>query len=285
MARFRLRFLLQEFDLVGPEVILGRSPDCHITIEDPLISRHHAKIRVSDDAALLSDLGSRNGVRINGQPVAGEVGLAHGDRVRLGTQELVFLVVSKRDRSARPTGYMRMCRACGTAYPEGALACPHCGAAAVSDDDTISGLVVEPKHRWTFQLLGEVIDRAIATGKAVDADRVMRRAAAEVDERVAAGERIDPSEIASVATYALRLCKLLGSQEWLMWALAVHRQHDVTPSAAVVDYLESIDTKSIQGAHEMLAEFAEWWRARAQREARTDVAGLSRIERWVASRA
>ena len=35
MARYRLRFLLQEFDLPRGATILGRSSDCHVTIEDP----------------------------------------------------------------------------------------------------------------------------------------------------------------------------------------------------------------------------------------------------------
>jgi pSer/pThr/pTyr-binding forkhead associated (FHA) protein len=88
VARFRLRFLLQEFDLAGPEVVIGRSPDCHITIEDPLVSRNHAKITISGEEAHVADLGSRNGVRINGRHIQGEALLKDGDRVRLGTQEL-----------------------------------------------------------------------------------------------------------------------------------------------------------------------------------------------------
>ena len=51
MARFRLKFLLQEFDLVGPEVLLGRSPECHVTLEDPLVSRQHARILIGGETA------------------------------------------------------------------------------------------------------------------------------------------------------------------------------------------------------------------------------------------
>ncbi|HBQ16764.1 MAG TPA: hypothetical protein DEF51_38405, partial [Myxococcales bacterium] len=87
LPRFRLRFLLQEFDLVGPEVVLGRSPDCHITIEDPLISRRHAKISIREEEAKIADLGSRNGVRVNGRSIDEEHVLSDGDRIRLGTQE------------------------------------------------------------------------------------------------------------------------------------------------------------------------------------------------------
>ena len=58
MARYRLRFLLQEFDLPRGATILGRSSDCHVTIEDPLVSRQHARIMVRGEEATLEDLGS-----------------------------------------------------------------------------------------------------------------------------------------------------------------------------------------------------------------------------------
>ena len=70
MARYRLRFLLQEFDLPRGATILGRSSDCHVTIEDPLVSRHHARIVLEGDRAVVYDLNSRNGVKVNG--AAGE---------------------------------------------------------------------------------------------------------------------------------------------------------------------------------------------------------------------
>ena len=108
MARFRLRFLLQELDLIGPEVVIGRSPECQITIEDPLVSRQHARILISGDEARVVDLGSRNGVRVNGNLIQEETLLHDQDRVRLGTQDLVFLAVDEQAGGSLPkaTGFM-----------------------------------------------------------------------------------------------------------------------------------------------------------------------------------
>jgi pSer/pThr/pTyr-binding forkhead associated (FHA) protein len=112
VSRYRLRFLLQELDLNGPEVVIGRSPDCQITIEDPLVSRQHARIRIDESGATVVDLGSRNGVRINGTLIRGEAPLAHNDRLRLGTQDLVFLVMDQTNtRLSRATGFMAHCPA------------------------------------------------------------------------------------------------------------------------------------------------------------------------------
>src|SRR5713101_1475037 len=83
-TRFRLRFLLQEFELPPGDTLIGRSNDCHITLFDPLISRKHARIQVLGNQAILEDLGSRNGCRVNGAPLRGRHPLSSGDRIRVG---------------------------------------------------------------------------------------------------------------------------------------------------------------------------------------------------------
>ena len=86
MARYRLRFLLQEIDLPRGATLLGRSPECHVTLEDPLVSREHARIAIYEQSATCEDLGSRNGVKINGLAMKGPTRLKDGDRVRIGTR-------------------------------------------------------------------------------------------------------------------------------------------------------------------------------------------------------
>ena len=257
MARYRLRFLLQEFDLRGPEVIIGRSPECQVTIEDPLVSRRHAKLSISSDGASIEDLGSRNGVRINGKKAQGAKPLKDGDRIRLGTQELVFYVASTEKRTARTTGFMTVCHACATPYPEQAGQCPHCGAAR-RDEDTISGLVVEPKRSWTFQLFGEVIERALATGRASEAEKVLRRAAREVDQRLSVGERLDVEQVTMITAFALRLAKLSGGAEWVHWALNVHRHQTMFPEPLLIDRLEELDLQQLPEAARSIGEFMDW---------------------------
>src|SRR5204862_8178224 len=118
------------------------------------------------------------------------------------------------------------CHACGPPYPEGAPSCPHCGAPALADEDTMSGAVPEPKRSWTFQLLGEVIERALGSGRAVEAERLMRRAAKEIDERLAAGERLEPAHVTMIGGFAVRLAKLVGSADWVAWAVMLHRRQN-----------------------------------------------------------
>ena len=68
---------------------LGRSKECDIQIADPNASRRHAELRREGDAYWLVDLGSTNGLDVNGKRTQ-RAKLANGDRVTIGTTELVF---------------------------------------------------------------------------------------------------------------------------------------------------------------------------------------------------
>jgi len=71
---------------------IGRSRDCDVILDDAGISRRHAQIRPGPGGWTVEDLGSTNGVRVNGVDVRGMQTLAPGDRVELGSTEVVFEV-------------------------------------------------------------------------------------------------------------------------------------------------------------------------------------------------
>lgn len=64
-------------------VRLGRTPECHITIDDEFVSGEHLEFRPTDSGWVVEDLGSRNGTFVDGERVR-IVELAHQTRVRLG---------------------------------------------------------------------------------------------------------------------------------------------------------------------------------------------------------
>jgi Protein of unknown function (DUF3662)/FHA domain len=69
---------------------IGRSRECDIVLEDPGISRRHAELRPSGDGFAIQDLGSTNGVLVNGEALHGARPLQAGDLIELGSTEVVF---------------------------------------------------------------------------------------------------------------------------------------------------------------------------------------------------
>ena len=70
--------------------VIGRSRECEVVLEDTGVSRRHAELRPDADGWVVTDLGSTNGVRVNGQDIHGAHPLHAGDRIELGSTEIVF---------------------------------------------------------------------------------------------------------------------------------------------------------------------------------------------------
>ncbi|HPC84137.1 MAG TPA: FHA domain-containing protein [Thermoanaerobaculaceae bacterium] len=70
-------------DIGADEVVVGRSHTAGICVADPSVSSQHAALRATGSGVQVRDLGSRNGVRVNGQLVA-SASLGPGDEVTLG---------------------------------------------------------------------------------------------------------------------------------------------------------------------------------------------------------
>ncbi len=68
---------------------IGRSPENSIILTDTLVSRSHAEIRFDGTTAVITDIGGKNPIRVNGEEVH-EQKLAHGDTILIGGVEMVF---------------------------------------------------------------------------------------------------------------------------------------------------------------------------------------------------
>jgi pSer/pThr/pTyr-binding forkhead associated (FHA) protein len=78
-------------EIVGSKgAILGRSRDADVVIDDPNVSRHHAEIRPSGGSWIVNDLGSTNGIKVNGRRVDGPQSLKRGDVIEIGTSRVTF---------------------------------------------------------------------------------------------------------------------------------------------------------------------------------------------------
>jgi hypothetical protein len=75
--------------LEGNRVVLGRSKDCDVRVEDANVSRRHAELRREGADWWLVDLDSTNGTELNGRRISRSK-LSDGDTITLGGTDLVF---------------------------------------------------------------------------------------------------------------------------------------------------------------------------------------------------
>jgi hypothetical protein len=94
-ARAQQKTALLLFDgkrlMVGPTgATLGRSRECDVVLSDPNVSRKHAEIRPRGGSWIVTDLGSTNGVSVNGRRINGPEVIKPGDEIELGTSVISF---------------------------------------------------------------------------------------------------------------------------------------------------------------------------------------------------
>ena len=90
-----------QFELRPGPSDIGRNEACDIKIDDQLISRRHARVNVGDDIQV-HDLGSTNGVMVNGQTIAGVANVTSGDLVTIGDTALRFRLLEVAEH--KPAG-------------------------------------------------------------------------------------------------------------------------------------------------------------------------------------
>jgi pSer/pThr/pTyr-binding forkhead associated (FHA) protein len=78
----------RELLLTPGSFTIGRSSSCDLVLDDPLVSRVHAVIRVGIDSAQIEDAGSHNGVLVGGSRIDERRELRDGDIVAIGGAEL-----------------------------------------------------------------------------------------------------------------------------------------------------------------------------------------------------
>ncbi len=71
---------------------IGRSPDADVLINDPRVSRAHARIGFAGGRFVLEDLGSTNGTLLNGEPLSAPAVLTEGDAISLAGVRAEFQV-------------------------------------------------------------------------------------------------------------------------------------------------------------------------------------------------
>jgi hypothetical protein len=80
----------QRYSLNAPSIVLGRSSEADILVDDTGVSRRHLEIRTASGVTSAVDLGSTNGSYVNGHKVAGSTELTDGSTITMGRTKIIF---------------------------------------------------------------------------------------------------------------------------------------------------------------------------------------------------
>jgi pSer/pThr/pTyr-binding forkhead associated (FHA) protein len=206
--RFRLRYLHHDLELIEGQFAVGRSAGCQLSLDDPLVSRRHALLVVSREGVTIEDLQSRNGVIVNGQRIPGRTKVHAGDKIVIGSQELTLL--EGRDSAGRETASHQMGKRTLPKMPaatelmtaEHASSVPPSGESMLGDPDAEPSMV---RRADAFNLLGGVAEKALAMGRADEAERLLASPLADVVEASRAGKLATATAKGAWADYVIEL--------------------------------------------------------------------------------
>lgn len=278
--RHRLRFLLQELDLPPGETLIGRSPDCLVTLDDPLVSRRHARIGIRGDEAFFEDVGSRNGSRINGQKVRGPVRLSEGDRIRIGALELVYCVLPRSSLIAAQTGHLRQCAECPAIFPEELFACPSCGAdARTVSESPVTGKAPDAEYDWALYLLTGLSMDALGREHKEEAERLLRLALLRMETKLVSS---DPPRAAQLDALMEALLMLMGqkggSVALLQRVLAAYARRGLLPCPTTMRPLASLAPAVLAPIAQVVDELLAAARERASERSPHESETIEKLE-------
>jgi pSer/pThr/pTyr-binding forkhead associated (FHA) protein len=191
--------------------VIGRDSSADLTIRANTVSRRHARLLFDEDVWEIEDLGSRNGVVLNGRRLRGRARVRCGDRLTLGDVSLAVVppacreavVVRLVDTGPTPPG-----------------------------DDT---LPVD-----AFLALVANVDHALLSGDTLEAERLFAVHLGRPAERAAARGKLDTPSARTVALLALRLGEASSSGVWLDFVLRLYAANGSVIPLPVVSGMHSL---------------------------------------------
>jgi predicted component of type VI protein secretion system len=245
VSSFCLRYRAIDVGLEAGELVVGREEGCGLVVDDALVSRQHARFRVTVEGVEVEDLGSRNGVHVNGTRVTAPTRLDLGDAVRIGSQVLVLARSGGRQRGSRPlTSEMTTCARCGGVAPATATTCPTCHVSLHPEAGTEESAPPQPAPhpvRSSFRTLSALADKALGFGRGDEAERILASALDGVLQEAASGAPPSDDGVREAVSYALKLAEA-GVRPRLDYVFQLYTVLGRMMSADEVEHLYRVTT-------------------------------------------
>lgn len=265
LVRFWLEFQGNTLELRPGTMVVGRSSGCNVVLDDGLVSRRHAQFVIGPKLVVLEDLGSVNGVYLNGERIATPRNLRDGDRVQIGKQDFVLRSATK-------------------VLP--AEAAPERFSAETLHGRTLPREVIEQekardeltRRTDALDLLCGVADKVLALGRGDEAEKLLGTALGNMLKQLQSGNVISPASAARAASYAVRIADATGRARWIDYCFELYSELGRPLPGDVVDQLYVVLRKLSGVAISGFRAYLEKLRAVASSFSPTDRFVLQRIE-------
>ena len=206
--RVWLRLGHHRVELQQGEMLIGRSPDCQLVLQDPRVSRVHAKLVLTGEEATLEDLGSVNGVLVNGERLLARRVLALGDRVAIGDHSFELYATPRAPLShgGQPQSPTRPQEPAGVTHS-------------------------------SLELLSGVVEKALSLGHGEEAERLLAGWLYGLLHGALVHDTVDLELAERAATYAIRLAETTKKGTWVEYIFNVYKVASRPPPAPLVDRL------------------------------------------------
>ena len=218
-------------ELPDGQYVIGRSSACDIVVDEPRVSRRHARIEVDGMDVHLIDLESRNGVYVNDRPVRRMQALAEGDVLLVGGAQFTVQI------EVRATGVRRRpAQAFVVLNPE------------EGDEDRPGGSQRGEGGPITktfedLELIGRVAERALAAGHPQQAEALIEGHLRRVLDDSLQQRDVSKGTTRRAIDMALRLAEALHRGEWFDYAIDLLRAQRVSCSESLLSRLAQAQSK------------------------------------------
>lgn len=251
---FRLRYLHHDFELPPGRFLIGRSTDCQLSLDDPLVSRKHALLIVTEARIEVQDLGSRNGVLVNDEKISGPTQVGHGDKITIGSQEMIISVPMNEAPTMRSLSSERAMGHVTVTAMEPVRA-SQADPAELRDEGT--------SKRDAFRLLGGVADKALVLGRAEEAERLLSTLLDHVLQTVQSGGEIDDALVDQAGYYGAKLAGATGKGSWVNFVFELYTLRRRPCNGPTIDELHTVLRKVKDIDLSALREYVRILRAEA----------------------
>jgi pSer/pThr/pTyr-binding forkhead associated (FHA) protein len=223
--RVWLRFGDHDVEVAQGETIIGRSPKCQLVLDDALVSRAHARLIVHRGTTTVEDMGSSNGVLVNGERLTRARVLVSGDRVVIGQQ--TFMLLAEAGVEAQESKKER--------FGARTLSGPKSEAGSKRPAESERTEATRKGH--ALDLLGSVAEKVLALGRGDEAERILSSYLRNMLQTARVGGELDQETADKAATFAVRIAEATGKGTWADYVFELFTVAKRPLPAPIVDRL------------------------------------------------